>query len=103
MESRAKQYVLRAMADDYEDFETVLSLAQELAKHRGGSLSRPDIAEALESVIDEGLAQAYVLSPAKSGATPVQFDQREMSKLWFYLTAEGRRKVEEMQFGSASQ
>lgn len=93
LSNAAKPYVLRAMAADYEDFETVFDQTIEFARTSGQRLNTPEIIGILENVIEEGLAQAYVLSPTEPWATPVEFSRDRAETLWFYLTPEGKRQV----------
>jgi len=60
----------------------------------GPQASTNEIGAALRQLINEGLAQAYVLSPHPPHAQRVKFEPGKMEELWFYVTAQGRQRVE---------
>jgi hypothetical protein len=93
VESRGKSCLLDSMADDYEDFEILSKAASKLASEHGQAPSRTEIIEALEQLINEGLAQAYILSPTRPHATPVTFCRNDVEQIWFYVTPEGKRLI----------
>ena len=93
MAPQVKDYVLRAMADDYEDFNAVFDETSKLASELGRSVTKPEVIEILESVINEGLAQAYKLSSASPWTTPVDFNKGNIEQLWFYVTPQGKQYI----------
>ncbi len=84
------------MSNDYEDFETAFAEASESALTYGLFLSRQEMHEALAELTRSGLAQAYLLSPHPPHAQKVDFDSSRIHDLWFYVTPEGKRFVEDM-------
>jgi hypothetical protein len=96
MELEFKRNVLRAMADDYENLETVCNETSKWTHESGRTITRSEIVQTLETLINEGLAQAYSLSPTRASATPVEFNKDKVENLWFYLTPDGKRRFEEL-------
>ncbi|MGB8769788.1 MAG: hypothetical protein WCC92_09245 [Candidatus Korobacteraceae bacterium] len=47
-------------------------------------------------MINDGLAQAYLLSPKQLHAQKVDFDPGRIDELWLYVTPEGKKLVEEL-------
>ena len=93
MHPRVKDYLLNSMADDYENFEMLFSETLRQAKQQGQVLNRAETLEAIEQLISQGLAQAYILSPTPPFATPVEFRRSDVEQLWFYITPTGKRFV----------
>jgi len=52
------------------------------------------VSEALADLIVSGLVQAYRLSPPH--AAKVDFDPNGIDELWFYVTSEGKKLVQEL-------
>jgi hypothetical protein len=92
MESRVKHYLLNSMANDYEDLEILFDEVSKLAPV-GQAPSRMETIEALEQLVNEGLAQAYILSPGSPHARPVSFRRNDVDNLWFYVTPEGKKLI----------
>ena len=86
-------FVLRAVADDYESFELVVEQATEWSKKRGFVPSRAEIAGALRRRILEKYIQSYLLSPHLPYSQKVEFDPGRIGELWFYLTPKGKNLV----------
>ena len=93
MNRGVKDYLLRSMADDYESFEILFNEASRQAEEQGQPPSRAEAIEALEQLINEGLAKAYILSPTRSGSMPAEFSRRDVDQLWFYITPDGKRLI----------
>jgi len=92
MEASVRNYVLSAIADDYEDLEIVSSEVTKWAKEDGKiSVAREEIIRGLEQLIDEGYAKAYVLSPQPPHAKSVPFSAEHIGELRFYITPKGKK------------
>ncbi len=92
MEGRAavlKQCVMRAMADDYEDLGHVIGWTMKSAASHGLQTSREELIDVLKQLVEDGCAQAYMLSPEPPHATPVPLSDKDFEDLWFYLTPKG--------------
>jgi hypothetical protein len=96
VDTRIQYSILGALSDDYEDFETTFAEAGASALTYGFSLSRQETHEALAELTKSGLVQAYLLSPYPPHAQEVDFDLNRIHELWFYVTPEGKRFVENM-------
>jgi hypothetical protein len=92
-----KEYVVRAISDDYEEFERVLADVTGWAVERGIAVDRQRILKALEDAISEGYAQAYVLSTKPPYSTPVEYSPEHVDDLWFYVTPKGKQLALQLQ------
>ena len=62
-EERVRSMVMDAIADDYEDLQTVVGDVSSWASEEGVALTPGEILDALTGLIDAGLAKAYHLDP----------------------------------------
>ncbi len=86
--------VLQAIADDYEDVETILLDLRNWHPER--IINIEEVSGALKQLTERGLAKAYELSATKGEddwATAVPFDGERVDELHFYITAEGKREL----------
>ena len=99
------ELVLVAIADDYEDLETILESINEWepdpelegrAARSAVPVSRPEVVKALGELIREGYARAYTLGGEESSARPVDFHEHGADGLWFYVTPKGERTVNQL-------
>ena len=81
------EYALRAISDDYEDFERVLKDVSGWTAERGITVDRQAVVKALEGLISDGCAQAYLLS---AKAEPVDYSADRVDEVWFYVTSKGK-------------
>ena len=84
---------MTAISDDNEDIETVRRYVQ---KFHETTISSGQASRALGELVQDGLAQAYLLSPQPPHATKVGFDPNRIDELWFYVTPEGKKFVQEL-------
>ncbi len=92
-----REYTLRAISDDYEEFERVLRDVTTFALQEGTTADRHATVTALEQLIADGYAQAYVLhadSPWKAEA--VEYSPSRLTALWFYVTPKGKHAAREL-------
>ena len=89
--------VLEAMANDYESFDCILDQVSPWATGRGVSVTRREVAEAVERAILDGCAQAYLLSPQPPHSQPVAFSSDRLDDLWFHVTPKGMQRVKELE------
>lgn len=92
-----KECVIRAVSDDYEEFQRVLTDVTAWAAERGIVVDRGGVLSALEDAIAEGYARAYVLSGTAPYSTPVQYSAARLGDLWFYVTPQGKQLARELQ------
>lgn len=95
-----KECVIRAVSDDYEEFERVLADVTGWAVERGVDVDRQRVLRALEDAIAEGYARAYVLSGTPPYSTAVEYSAALLDDLWFYVTPKGKHLARELQEGS---
>jgi hypothetical protein len=87
-----REYTLRAISDDYEEFERVLRDVTAFALQEGTTADRHATVTALEQLIADGYAQAYVLSAEPPGkAEAVAYSPSRLTALWFYVTPKGKQ------------
>jgi hypothetical protein len=92
-----EKYVLSAIADDYEEFEKILSDVKVQAVESGLVVSSELVREALQGLITKGLARAYRLASRPPHAETVPYSADALGELWFYVTPEGKKFVESLQ------
>jgi hypothetical protein len=82
--------VMAAMADDYENLETIIP---EVARGAGDQVvpSRDEIIQAIKDLISAGYAQSFELSPLPPHATAIAFNPERVDDLYYYLTAPGKK------------
>ena len=95
------ELVLDAIADDYENLETILKTINRCYPDDPGlkgwkaleavPVSRPEAINALRELTQEGFAQAYVYDGGAKQFQAVSFGQHEAGVLWFYVTEKGLR------------
>lgn len=95
------ELVLDAIADDYEDLETILktinSCYPDDPDMKGWKaleavpVSRAEVIKALQELTAEGFAQACVYDAGSKQFRAVRFRQHEAAMLWFYVTEKGLR------------
>lgn len=87
-----KQYVLRAISDDYETFDQILHDVTAWVAKRAEGVDRQIIIWALKELINGGYAEAYRLSSGPPGsADAVTFTEQSLDELWFYVTPKGKK------------
>jgi hypothetical protein len=94
VDTPVRDKVLTAISDDYEDMQNILRYLDRL--YAMSSVTPDEVCEALADLTACGLAQAYLLSPRPPHARKVDFDSSRIDQLWFYVTAEGKKLVENM-------
>jgi hypothetical protein len=90
-------YVMGAISDDYEDFETVASTAAGWAEEDGLRVfGRQELLSELADLIRTGYAQAYILSAQPPHTRVADYSEGRADDLWFLLTAAGIRALNEL-------
>lgn len=91
MKATVTNHVLDAISNDY-DFEMVFSDVIKWLQEEGKEgVTHEAVARRLEQLINEGYAQAYLLSSQLPTPTPVTFSNETIRELWFYATPSGKR------------
>lgn len=93
METSIQDWVLWAIADDYESLEIIFVEVNKWTPKRGRRITRQQIIRALERLIREGSAEAYLLSSQPPYNQPVEFLAKDAEGLWFYVTPKGKDLV----------
>jgi hypothetical protein len=83
--------VLEAVANDYEQFDSILSQLSSWKRHACTEISDHLVAERLMSLIAAKLVRAYLLSPAHPTVTEVDASDDGIRGYWFYITARGKQ------------
>lgn len=95
-DTRVRDEVLRAISDDYENMQSILRHLDRLPGQAMSPTTPDEVSGALADLIACGLAQAYLLSPQPPHAQEADFDSSRIDQLWFYVTAEGKKLVQNM-------
>jgi hypothetical protein len=91
------EFVLEAMANDYESFECVVEQVTLWGRARDREFTREETTDALEWVIRKGYAQAYLLSAQPPHTKQVVFSHELLEDLWFYVTRHGKQLVKDLE------
>jgi hypothetical protein len=91
------EFVLEAVANDYESFECVAEQVIQWSTERGVSVTRRETAEALGWAICEGYAGAYQLSPQPPYCRRVVFSEERLGDLWYFVTPKGKQFVKDLE------
>jgi hypothetical protein len=86
--------VLQAVADDFEEFEMIVN---EITKWTSNKMT-PDvdrIQQALMKATAEGLVRAYESRDHQLVATKA--DPQKIHSLWFYVTEEGKLRMQKLE------
>ena len=105
MKSRERvidEFVVEAVANDYENFECVVQQVTKWSARIGLRTTRQELIDALERAIGNGYALAYSLSPQEPHSQVVEFSRARLDELWFYVTPKGREFVKTLQLASSS-
>jgi hypothetical protein len=89
-----REYVIRAISDDYESLELILESVIGWAVERAGVADKEGTLKALVGLIEDGYAQAYVLG---RDARPVDYSESSLDDLWFYVTPNGMKFLKQFQ------
>jgi hypothetical protein len=97
-QKRIRRLVLRSISDDFENVDqTILREVTRGGSELGLTIERSDVLDALAWLIAEGLAKAYLLSPAGrdpfagevSGMPTVDAAEEDL-QTYFYITQKGK-------------
>lgn len=89
-----RSLVMDAIANDYEDFATIVEDVAAWASERDICVTAPEISASLFELVKSGLAKAYALS---NSPREVQLnDPPDGSEGWYFLlTKQGRQAIED--------
>jgi hypothetical protein len=94
--SESNRLVMEACADDYEEFSMVVS---EIEKCTNGDPNAPTISQ-IEEALVQSVAnkdiEAFEVHDCRLRLTPVQPGHETISELWFFVTEQGKKWVQEM-------
>ena len=88
--SFVRECVKTSISDDYENFNRIVDDVCLWAGSAGIEADTEEIRVALESLIAEGDAEAYILSAKPSKSERVTYSRDMLAKLWFYVTPKGK-------------
>lgn len=92
-----REYVLGAISDDYESFETILADIDRWAAKGRAVVDRQKVLKALEELIGEGYAQAFSFEFPFKEAIPTEYSAKSVDDLWFYVTPKGKQLAYDLQ------
>lgn len=95
--------VLQAVANDYEDFEMIVSEIVGWTSKDNVALDVSQIQDALMKSIADKDVKAYEPSETSNHLIVTQADPQKIRTLWFYITEQGKKRLqgldEEDEFG----
>jgi hypothetical protein len=94
--SEVNRLVMEACANSYEEFNMIVS---EVGRWTNGDPNAPtmrQIEEALVQSIANKEIQAFEVHDCERHLTTVQPDHETISDLWFYVTEQGKKWVQQM-------
>jgi hypothetical protein len=92
-----RRLVLNSICDDFENVDqTILRDVAETGENRGWIIERSEVVNALTTLVEEGLAKAYILAGTGSdpfsgeldGMPPMDVVEEDF-KTYFYITKKG--------------
>jgi hypothetical protein len=85
------ELTLRAMSDDYENFDRITQDVDGWAAEGGVISNQKMVLNAVKMLIGRGYAQGYIFSASPSGkAEEAAFSESRLDELWFYVTPAGK-------------
>lgn len=91
--SFVRNCVKTCIADDYENFETIIEDVRRWASYKEIQPTNDEVIEALEDLIAKSEADAYALSAKPPEIWRVTYSRAHLGKLWFYVTAKGKSNI----------
>jgi|ERR1700674_1162575 len=93
-EQMLSEFILEAMANDYESFACILDQVTKWAGEKQLHVTRDDIAVNLGNLIRSGYAKAYILSASPPHSQVAEFSHEHIDDLWYHPTPAGKKLVE---------
>lgn len=91
------EYVLRSISDDYEYIEAILEDVANWTSECGTTVDSNAVLKALEELIRDGYAQAYVLHSAPTArAEAVKYSSDRVHDYSYYVTPKGKRLARDL-------
>jgi molybdopterin synthase catalytic subunit len=90
-----RETILSVVADDYEEFDMVVSEASKWIKNSANAPDAAQVTQALMELIAEGDVQALKYVEDSSRYIPVEAELETIRDLWFYITEQGKRRLSE--------
>lgn len=90
-----REMVLDAVADDYENFDMVVTEVKKRMSNSARALDAAQVAQALMESIAEKDMQAFEYAENSSRYVPVEAKLETIRDRWFYITEQGKRKLSE--------
>jgi hypothetical protein len=86
-----KNAILDVISDDYESLEHIIESLRPYSHTPDVPPNEAEIIGALASLVGEGYAATYLLSPQPPHAAAAPFSHERIRELWFYVTSKGRQ------------
>ena len=87
--------VIRILFNDVQHFQGIIEDVNRSVRYETASITKQEIANALNQLVAAGLAEAYVL-PQNGPFTKVDFDPARLNELWFQATPKGETLAREL-------
>ena len=89
-----REMTLDAIANDFENFEMILhEVRQWSSEELGAAASESEVAMALVSLVEDGLAQAYSMSSGRAEVIPISLSGLTDPLNYFLVTAKGKQEL----------
>ena len=88
-----REMTLDAIADDFENFEMILHEVGKWSSELGAAASESEVAMALVSLVEDGLAQAYSMSSGRAEVIPIALSGLTDPLNYFLVTAKGKQEL----------
>ena len=92
-QSRLRQMIMDAIADDYEQLESILSQVRPWAEIERVQANDEEIIRLLIELITDGSAKAFRLSPTAPPLSVNEISPGELHDLYFLLSERGRSEL----------
>jgi hypothetical protein len=93
-----RNYVMSAIANDYESFQIVTDTVAEWAKKDGVKVfHRQELLAEIGALVRDGYALAYILSPQPPHTSIAEYRESRADELWFWLTVAGIRALKQLE------
>ena len=89
-------YVLSAISNDYEDFETISAEVERWAQEDRIPLGPQELIKTLQRLITLEFAGAYTKHSGSREPEAAEFSTDNLGRLYFFVTPQGKRLVTDL-------
>jgi hypothetical protein len=89
--------VLQSVANDYENFEMILSEIAKWTSMDATALNVDQIKDSLMKAIERENIKAYEYSEESRQFIAADADRKAIHSLWFYITEQGKKQMQKLE------